>query len=84
MARCEGGKGRRTRPVIGADEPGADLWERPPAPPLVCQGCGLKAEPFVGQFCWCCWHNGQAKFVLSGPLVFPSDRAVMLGDPGAA
>ena len=65
------------RPVIAPDAEGADLWERAPRSPVRCEGCGLTAEPFEGRFCWCCWHSGQAAFVLAGATVTAADRAQM-------
>lgn len=81
MATAARSTGRRRLPVVGSGEPGADLWGRTPKAPHQCQGCGLSAELWAGRFCWLCWHSGQARFVLSGPMVRAADRADLLADP---
>ena len=67
--------------LLRADEPGADLWGRRPAWPCTCPGCGQKAEPFEGRFCWLCCHTGQRERVLNGPTVTADDRRRMARAP---
>lgn len=60
------------------DEPGCDLWGRPPARLVTCHGCGEHAEPWDGRWCWRCSHDGQRELVLRSPVLTADDRKRLL------
>lgn len=44
---------------LDRDDPKAKtLFGRKPRRPIVCIGCGQKAEPFQHGYCWMCVHDG--------------------------
>lgn len=59
----------------------SDLWDRPPAKPVPCFSCGLRAEPFAEASCWLCCHTGQLDHVLG---TAQRHRKAIMARPGGA
>jgi hypothetical protein len=55
------------------------LWDRPPAKPVRCLGCGLNAEPYEDRCCFLCVCSGQKELAKSAALPHYWDRLVRTG-----
>ena len=45
-------------PLPDPTDSAADLWGRPARPPVICPGCGYKAEPYRRKLCFLCATAG--------------------------
>lgn len=51
------------QPSAVPDDTASDLWGRKPRRRVICPGCGKRAEPYAGPFCWLCTVTGQKAFI---------------------
>lgn len=55
-------------------EDASDLFGHPPRKSCPCPACGMRSEPYYGEFCWLCVATGDAGRKLAHPTTNEAER----------